>query len=608
MELEELKNNIDLLDYIRDQGNNIERVGTNTYRVNPCPACGHFDHFTVYTETNSYSSFNGCCNGGTIIDYLMEVEDMSKKEAISQLKEMADEEGHIVPSNKKDLSDNEVLNNKEGNRSIVEKARHNKCDYYYKRGLTDKTIEQYNLGYLPDGCDIGKDYKYVLPVSDNYIIFRSDSNNGNEKYRNRGSTEIFNSRYFLDFSLTDKKVFITEGIFDALSLEEMGLQAVSINSTKNINKLTELIRANKEVFKDKLIVIAFDNDEGGKETTEKLKKVLVEENLSCAALNLGKYNDVNEYFIENHVGLKQDIEFLQLQGTTYDYLINQFGADQEKQLYRPKIRTGFSGLDHMLGGSMYPGLYVLGGIASVGKTAFALQIADKIAENQQSVLFFSLEMSIYEMTCRSLTRAMFELQGNNDITTGHVINANYEGKEDIKKLLNEAINRYEVSSKHLTIIEGDFDLNIEKLKATVDDKISLTGNKPVIFLDYLQVLSPSDYKMTEKQQIDQAIVYLKRLSRDLDLPIVVISSLNRANYKNDASYEALKGSGDIEYTADVVMTLQLRKDKNDDINEVKNMDPRPIELWVLKNRRGKAYETLEMYYWAKQNYFAEDLR
>ncbi len=245
--------------------------------------------------------------------------------------------------------------------------------------------------------------------------------------------------------MTGKKVFITEGIFDALSLEEMDLQAVSINSTKNISKLTALIKANKDQLKDKLFVLALDNDQSGRD-----------------------------------------------------------------------------------------------------------------ASNQ---------------------------------------------------LLNKAINSYsEGPSKYLTLIEGDFNLNINMLKTIVDEKINLTGNKPVIFVDYLQVLTPSNFKITEKQQIDLAIVYLKRLSRDLDLPIVVVSSFNRANYNNNASHEAFKGSGGIEYTADVVMTLQLRNDNGEEFNKIKNMEPRPLELVLLKNRRGKAYEAIELDYWAKQNYFAEGMR
>ncbi|MBP3930515.1 MAG: hypothetical protein J6D47_13240, partial [Peptostreptococcaceae bacterium] len=66
-----------------------KRVSAGTYRVNPCPKCGGKDHFTLFEPNSSknrnswwtYSSFNGCCNGGTVVDYLIELKGMSKEDA-----------------------------------------------------------------------------------------------------------------------------------------------------------------------------------------------------------------------------------------------------------------------------------------------------------------------------------------------------------------------------------------------------------------------------------------------------------------------------------------------------------------------------------------------
>ncbi len=87
--------------------------------------------------------------------------------------------------------------------------------------------------------------------------------------------------------------------------------------------------------------------------------------------------------------------------------------------------------------------------------------------------------------------------------------------------------------------------------------------------------------------------------------MIAISSFNRANYKTDVTFEAFKESGAIEYTADVVLALQLRKNGDEDINKLKNQEPRPLELVLLKNRRGKAYDVISLDYWPKQNYFVE---
>ncbi len=606
MKISELKNSVELLDYIKDKGENLEKVGQNTYRINPCPVCGHKDHFTIYTETNSYSSFSGCCQGGSVIDYFMEVEDMNKAEAIDKLKKLADDD--CLPLEKTAELANISNNKKEEIAELVKKTQQHSCDYYQKRGISEGAISKYRLGYLHDGCKYGKDYQYVLPVSDNYLILRSDNDDKKSKYINVGNPEIFNVDYLEHSSLTGKQLFITEGIFDALSLEELNFPAVALNSTTMAEKLIETIEENKDQLKDKLFVLALDNDQSGRDASEKLKEALYGLDFSYAELNLKDYKDVNEFLVEDPELLKEMIESLNLRGTTYEYLLNEFKDDQVKRFNEPEINTGFYQLDKTLGGGMYPGLYVLGSISSLGKTALALQMADKIAEQGQSVLFFSLEMGKYEMTCRSLTRVLYEQERDQDITTGHILKTSYQARDRYSEnAFKKALEAYmEKTAKNLSLVEGNFDIDANKLRIMVKEFTGRTDKKPVVFVDYLQVLKPTDVRMSDKQHIDQTIVELKRISRDLDLPVVAISSFNRSSYNSDATFEAFKESGAIEYTADVVLGLQLRKNTDDDdINQLKNLEPRPLDLVILKNRRGKAYEKLELNYYPKQNYFVE---
>jgi len=167
------------------------------------------------------------------------------------------------------------------------------------------------------------------------------------------------------------------------------------------------------------------------------------------------------------------------------------------------------------------------------------------------------------MTCRSLARVLYEQHKNSEITTGHVLKTSYKGADLYSQTyFQQALTHYrEGAAKHLTLHEGNFDLDINLLKMTVREHVGRTGARPVVFVDYLQVLKPIDLRMTEKQHIDLTIVELKRLSRDLDLPVIAVSSFNRANYKTDVAFEAFKESGAIEYTADVVLAMQLRKNR-----------------------------------------------
>ena len=105
---------------------------------------------------------------------------------------------------------------------------------------------------------------------------------------------------------------------------------------------------------------------------------------------------------------------------------------------------------------------------------------------------------------------------------------------------------------------GDIFINVEEA-INVE-----TGEKPVVIIDYLQVIAAdkdpeTGRKMTETRQIiDHNITELKRISRDLDITVILISSVNRANYMQPIDFESLKESGGIEYTCDVCWGLQLQ--------------------------------------------------
>lgn len=622
MQLEEMKKRVSLVEYAQNSGFSIEKAGKNAYRINPCPRCGHKDHFTLYPDSNSYVSFSGCCKGGSIIDFLIEVEGLSPPEAIDKLKRLdnltADDRLKVKNTGNTELQiqkqdDSDQANNRAGLSEkemkeialLVQKASLKKTAYYTDRGLTNKTIEKYRLGYLPAGHSYGAGFKYLLPVSDRFVIIRSD--NEKDRYRNMGNTEILNECYLKDQNLAAKDIFITEGYFDALSIEELDYPAIGLNSTAMTNKLVDIIEENRDKLKDKRFILALDEDRGGKEGTAKITERLANLGISYAVIELDGYKDVNHYLIADRVGLKKKIESLPLKGTVYEYLQDTFELDQIKRISEPEINTGLPALDDTLGGGLYPGLYVLGAISSLGKTALALQMADRIAAQGHQVLFFSLEMGHYEMTCRSLARTLYERGSNREITTGHILKTIYKGRDIYADpLFQEALESYkEGPAMNITIKEGNFDLDINKLRTAVNEHVGRTGKKPVVFVDYLQVLKPLDLRMTEKQHIDLTIVELKRIGRDLDVPVIAVSSFNRANYKTDVGFEAFKESGAIEYTADVVLAMQLRKNGDDDINELKNREPRPLELVVLKNRRGRAYEVIGLDYWAKQNFFAE---
>lgn len=128
-----------------------------------------------------------------------------------------------------------------------------------------------------------------------------------------------------------------------------------------------------------------------------------------------------------------------------------------------------------------------------------------------------------------------------------------------------------------------------------------------MIIDYIQIIAPYSERATDKQNIDKAVIELKRISRDFKVPIIGISSFNRANYNTPVTMEAFKESGAIEYSSDVLIGLQLEgvgKDKVD-VNAKKDKNPREIELVVLKNRNGATGKKVSYNYYPLFNYFKE---
>ena len=121
------------------------------------------------------------------------------------------------------------------------------------------------------------------------------------------------------------------------------------------------------------------------------------------------------------------------------------------------------------------------------------------------------------------------------------------------------------------------------------------------------MLSPFDIKATDKQNIDKAVLELKRISRDFKIPVIAISSLNRPGYKGKIAFEAFKESGAIEYTSDVIIGLQLKGAGVDgfDVDAAKSKEPREMEVCILKNRNGKTGGKIDFEYYPKFNYFKE---
>ena len=269
-----------------------------------------------------------------------------------------------------------------------------------------------------------------------------------------------------------------------------------------------------------------------------------------------------------------DIEIKNTTEILQDYL--NYIQDEVKIKKTP---LGFEKIDKLLNGGLPNGLITLGAIPSLGKTTFMLQVADNMASLENTkVLFFSLEMSRYNLISKSLSRPTYLNEDLQDLTYDE-LEFNNENVD-----FNSILADYEPIANNLYTIDYIYDIRDIVAFITQFRECNFNSNI-VVIIDYLQyILSGGG---NDKQAIDLITKRLKELSKSLGITIVAISSLNRANYDGTITMESFKESGSIEYTSDILMGLEYtNKITSNDRDYEAKKNPRKVSLNIIKNRYG----------------------
>ena len=510
--------------------------------------------------------------------------------------------------------------------------------YLQARGISRETAAAYNLGFDPawispkaiKTCrETGKQLppasaRIITPVSSNHYLARAISPDVQKQFQKMNETggghvEIFNPAALYSGA---EAVFITEGLFDALSIIEAGAAAVALNSTSNTTKLLELL--GKRPTKATL-VLSLDNDDGGKKATETLRDGLSRLNVSYITANIaGRFKDANDALRDDRAAFEAAIQTAQAQtaarpDNTAFYISELMAGEIER--FKDEKKTGFSNLDAQAGG-LYSGLYALAAISSLGKTSFALQMCDQLAAAGHDVLYFSLEQSRLELVSKSIARYTVKTDGKGRLDFGKAVTSLSIRKGYLPKHVLEAAEEYKQAvGDRISVIEGNFSCDISFIGDYIRRYIRQNETRPVVFVDYLQILQPADdeRRRTTKEVIDTTVTELKRISREMNLTVFIISSVNRANYLTPIDFESLKESGSIEYSCDVVWGLQLQclnedvfskegkiREKRARVKRAKAENPRKIQLVCLKNRYGIANFSCGFNYYPANDLFTAD--
>ena len=238
------------------------------------------------------------------------------------------------------------------------------------------------------------------------------------------------------------------------------------------------------------------------------------------------------------------------------------------------IASGFAQLDEYLAGFQKGEFIIIGARPSVGKTAFALNLVNNITINNQVASgFFSLEMSGRDIISRVVTMRS-DIDSNKIRTNTLSMDDRARIAKNMGSILDAPSYISEISSMTL------FDLRVQARRLVKKEKVE------IIFIDYLGLLryvSPNSEQrmhLPKHEQFSEISRSLKALARELNIPIIALSQLNREardGVETEPTLANIRESGSIEQDADVVIFLH-RKDK--DLQSTKR------SLIIAKQRNG----------------------
>lgn len=245
------------------------------------------------------------------------------------------------------------------------------------------------------------------------------------------------------------------------------------------------------------------------------------------------------------------------------------------------VSSGFKDLDNYLWGFQRQEMIVLAARPSMGKTSLALNFAEAAAMpkkgNPAAVLIFSLEMGASQLALRMLcSRARVNMK----LLRDGLLSKNGEEQNRLLQAADEF-------SKAPIYIDDSSAISIMQLRAKAR-RIHSRAPLGFIMVDYLQLLSPTDARAPREQQVAEASRGLKALAKELDVPVLVLSQLNRSSEKDNRTPKLsdLRESGSIEQDADVVLMLARPKDADEKFQVAADS----AELIVAKQRNGPVGE------------------
>ncbi|MGY8752572.1 MAG: replicative DNA helicase [Phycisphaerales bacterium] len=209
------------------------------------------------------------------------------------------------------------------------------------------------------------------------------------------------------------------------------------------------------------------------------------------------------------------------------------------------VSTGYSDLDEMTSGLQRGEMVIIAARPSMGKTAFALNMAENMAMRDVPVALFSLEMSRQQLVQRLLS--------SRASVSGHNIRRNSLSDRDMAAIIQAADDLMQ----RPLFIDDTPSLSITQLRAKAR-RLKQQHDIGVLIIDYLQLMTSGKRAESRQQEVSEISRGVKALARELDIPVICLSQLNRGAEQREGHrprMSDLRESGSIEQDADVVAML-----------------------------------------------------
>lgn len=455
------------------------------------------------------------------------------------------------------------------------------ASYLKARRISDTMAKMAGLGYDPawvsptvvknkekegDSWRPSPTARIIMPVSANHYVARAIDPACKKEFAKMnecggGSPGIFNSTAICD----PGPIFVTEGIFDALSIAEVGGVAVALNSTSNTNLLLQQLKDAGQAVTAKFI-LCLDDDDAGPGATAKLAAGLDELGIDHVTADItGGHKDPNEALVADWDAFKAAVEAAKeaspLPGLlTLEAAIKEFSNadDQHIELQHfPEFSTAAKISVH--------DSVVLAADTGAGKSSLALNFINDL-NDRYPVIYFNLEMDTL-----TVLRRLVAIQSGMILDLIEGYRKDDQARAAVNKTLQEITTR-----KPLQVLQDVYGL--EKMEATIKQATRGRSEPTIVVIDHSLLVTTETKTAGRYERFTRISEELRRMSRTYNVIMFVLLQQSRAGKQDETeppTNSSLKESGSWENDATHILFLWY--------------DPavRRKKLLITKNRNGE---------------------